>query len=98
MPSISADQLRDWATLNHRWDVGTLNSHTEVRNGTRYHTQWFSAIHQSTNECRRYRVWLNEGLSPPYRKQQGWELFDTTGYAVDREIRYSRRNNDDYLH
>jgi len=96
--SISAEHLRDWAKIDHHWQIETLNSYTEIRDGTRYHTQWFSAIHETTAECHRYRVWLNEGLSPPYRKQQGWELFDTTGYAVDREIRYSRRNNSDYLH
>ena len=95
---ISAEQLRHWADIGDDWQLSVLNTHKEVRNGTRYQTTWFSAINDSTRECHRYRVWLNEGMSPPYRKQQGWELFDSSGSVSDREIRYSKRADDEYVH
>jgi len=95
---IGVEDLRDWAKISADWRAKELNTHQEVINGTRYHTTWFTAIHQNDDECRRYRVWYNEGLSPPYRKQQGWELFDATGIVCDREIRYSKRPDNGYLH
>lgn len=95
---ISTDQLRTWADISGEWRLQIANTHKEVRNGTRYQVTWFTAVSDETKECRRYRVWLNEALSPPYRKQHGWELFDSTGDVCDREIRYSQRKGDDYLH
>ena len=95
---ICADQLRQWADISSTWQLKVLNTHKEVRNGTRYQVTWFTAINDDTHECHRYRVWLNEGLSPPYRKQHGWELFDATGSVCDREIRYSKRPDNQYLH
>ncbi len=95
---ISAEQLRQMAEIDRDWRIQVLNTHREVRNGTRYQVTWFTAINDTSKECRRYRVWLNEGLSPPYRKQHGWELFDRSGDVCDREIRYSKRDDNDYLH
>jgi len=95
---ISAEHLRDWAGIDHNWTVQELNTHQEVKNGTRYQVTWYTAVSCGDSECRRYRVWLNEGLSPPYRRQQGWELFDATGSMCDREIRYSKRDDNAYVH
>lgn len=95
---ICADQLRKWADISCEWRLQVLNTHAEVINGTRHQVTWFTAISDRTNECRRYRVWFNEELSPPYRKQHGWEQFDSAGDVCDREIRYSRRSSNDYLH
>jgi hypothetical protein len=95
---IGTEHLRQWAKISREWRIQMLNTHTETRAGTRYQTLWFNAVCEETKACRRYRVWFNESLSPPYRKQQGWELFDDEGSVCDREIRYSRRNDSNYLH
>jgi len=95
---ITSELLRSWAKIDSTWDVKESKSHREVKQGTRYQVVWFTATNSKSQECLRYRVWLNEGLSPPYRKQQGWEVFDANGSISDREIRYSKRDNDNYLH
>jgi len=96
--SIDTDMLRAWANIDSTWQLKILTKHSEVKNGTRYHVVWFAATREEATSSRRYRAWLNEGLSPPYRKQHGWEEFDASGAVCDREIRYSKRKDNNYLH
>jgi len=94
---IDADTLREWASIDSSWQLQELKKHDAVKHGTRYQVVWFTAVSADREQTRSYRVWLNEGLSPPYRRQRGWELFDADGTLLDREISYTKKDNR-YLH
>ena len=76
-----------------------LSSSRKVkRDSMIFETRWLDE-HDSHNKLiARFRTWTNLSLSPPYRKQVGWERFSLSGKLLDREIRYSKRPTDDYLH
>lgn len=39
-----------------------------------------------------YRVWDQQSNKAPYRRQRGWEKYSLDGDLLDREVRYSRRD------
>lgn len=69
-----------------------------TRNSTVYETRWLDEHDQSRKLIARFRTWTNQSLKPPYRKQIGWERYSLSGKLLDREVRYSKRANDEYLH
>lgn len=61
-------------------------------------TSWLEE-HDSHNKLiARFRTWNNRSLQPPYRRQEGWERYSLSGNLLDREIRYTKRDNMDYVH
>lgn len=63
-----------------------------------YETQWFDEHDSDSKLVARFRSWTNNALSPPYRRQTGWERFSLSGNLLDREVRYSKRKDNDYVH
>jgi hypothetical protein len=63
-----------------------------------YETRWLDEHDARHKLISRFRIWTSQSLKPPYRKQLGWERFSLSGKLLDREVRYSKRATDDYLH
>jgi len=63
-----------------------------------YETSWLNEIDDRQTLVSRYRTWTHRSLKPPYRRQTGWERFSPTGELLDREVRYSKRDDMQYLH
>ena len=61
-------------------------------------TQWLEEYDAAQQLVARYRCWSRRSLKPPYRRQLGWERFSLAGNLLDREIRYSKREDMQYLH
>lgn len=68
------------------------------RDGTMYETRWLNEHDTSNKLVARYRTWSNQSLNPPYRKQLGWERYSLSGELLDREVRYSKREDNEYVH
>ncbi len=68
------------------------------REGASYETRWLEEYDAHDQLVARFRTWTRQSLSPPYRKQVGWERFSLSGELLDREVRYSRRAIEGYLH
>ena len=68
------------------------------RQSTRYETRWLEEYDAHDQLVARFRTWIRQSLKPPYRKQIGWERFSLSGELLDREVRYSRRKDEGYLH
>jgi hypothetical protein len=76
-----------------------LSGSRKVRRGSMvFETRWLDEHDARKKLIARFRTWTNQSLKPPYRKQVGWERFSLSGQLLDREVRYSRRATDDYLH
>lgn len=73
-------------------------NHKTNRESTRYETCWLEEYDAHDQLVARFRAWTRQSLKPPYRKQVGWERFSLSGELLDREVRYSRRMNEGYLH
>ncbi len=77
---------------------------TEARSGKTshegacYETRWLEEYDAQDQLVARFRTWTKQSLRPPYRKQVGWERFSLSGELLDREVRYSRRMSEGYLH
>ncbi|MEE9318841.1 MAG: hypothetical protein V3U76_00185 [Granulosicoccus sp.] len=85
---------------------GIAPSHS-LKESTRQRTQrdsiWFEVrwIDEHDDNKRliaRYRTWSNQSLKPPYKKQVGWERYSLSGELLDREVRYSKREYNGYIH
>lgn len=63
-----------------------------------YETRWLDEFDDSETLVARFRTWTNRSLKPPYRKQLGWERFSLSGNLLDREVRYSKRDDQEFLH
>lgn len=73
-------------------------SHVETRNGAVFEVQWLEEHDEDNALVARYRSWTKQAQRPPYRKQMGWERFSAKGQLLDREVRYSKRDTNDWLH
>jgi len=71
---------------------------TVERNSTVFETRWLEERDAELKLVARFRAWSNRQLKPPYRRQTGWERFSRLGNLLDREVRYSKRNDNEYLH
>jgi len=82
------------------------DSHTLETSSTRkvqrdsvvYETRWLLEHDDNRALIARFRAWNNRSLKPPYKQQQGWERFSPSGTLLDREVRYSKRDDEEYLH
>lgn len=74
------------------------SSHTNRLNGTKHEVCWLYEYDARQQRIARVRTWNNRSSSPPYRTQQGWERFSLSGALLDREVRYSKRDDMSYLH
>ena len=45
-----------------------------------------------------YRVWTQQSLLPPYRRQNGWEKYSPGMDLLDREVRYTMPPSGNALH
>ena len=76
-----------------------LSSSNQVtRDNTVFETRWLDEHDEQQNLIARFRTWTNQSTTPPYRKQVGWERYSLSGELLDREVRYSMRETDEYLH
>lgn len=78
--------------------LALARSHTETRNGTVFEVQWLDEFNDANELIAHYRLWTNQSQTPPYRKQVGWERFSVKGQLLDREVHYSKRETNDWLH
>lgn len=77
----------------------TLQPESSVtRDSTIYKTRWIEEHDSNSRMIARFRAWTNRQLKPPYKRQTGWERFSLTGALLDREVRYSERDDTEYLH
>jgi len=76
-----------------------LSSQRRVkRDSTVYETRWLDERDEEKKLIARFRTWTNQALKPPYRKQLGWERYSPTGELLVREVRYSKRDDEEYVH
>jgi len=76
-----------------------LSSSNQVkRDSMVFETRWLDEHDEQHKLIARFRTWTNQSMKPPYRKQVGWERYSLSGKLLDREVRYSKRINDEYLH
>ncbi|MFK7853100.1 MAG: hypothetical protein AB8B79_03260 [Granulosicoccus sp.] len=76
-----------------------LSSSKQVkRDSMVFETRWLDEHDESQKLVARFRTWTNQSMKPPYRKQIGWERYSLSGDLLDREVRYSKRKTNDYLH
>ncbi|MFT6877621.1 MAG: hypothetical protein ACJAZF_003751 [Granulosicoccus sp.] len=73
-------------------------THVETRDGTVFKVQWLEERNQDETLVARYRSWTNQSQRPPYDKQTGWERFCVKGQLLEREVHYSKRDTNDWLH
>ncbi|MFK8078887.1 MAG: hypothetical protein AB8B97_01260 [Granulosicoccus sp.] len=91
----------DYAQLFNLPETHTLrlsSVHREEKNSTLCETRWLAEHDDKQKLIARFRTWTNRSLTPPYRRQLGWERFSLSGNLLDREVRYSKRDNQEYLH
>ena len=74
------------------------SSRSKTRDSTVYETRWFDEFNADGKLVARFHSWSHHALKPPYRKQLGWERYGLSGNVLDREVRYSKRDNNDYVH
>ncbi len=76
-----------------------LQSHHKLgKDGTTYETIWYDEHDNNRKLISRFRAWINQGNNPPYRRQIGWEQYSLSGELIDREVRYSKREDLEYVH
>jgi len=96
--------MREPTELIQRFDLKTghtlkLQSHDKIgKGGTMYETIWYDELDYDHKLVSRFRAWINQDSNPPYRRQTGWERYALSGELLDREVRYSKRENLEYLH
>lgn len=81
---------------NHSLTV--FQTQTQTRNSTVFEVQWLEERNQDNTVIARYRSWTRHTQRPPYRRLKGWERFCITGELLDREVRYSQRDSNDWMH
>ena len=74
------------------------SSKTVERNSVMCEIRWLDELDSGCRLVARFRTWTNRSLKPPYRRQRGWEKFSVSGNLLDREVRYSKRDDMSYLH
>ena len=73
-------------------------THVVTRDSTVFEVQWLEEHNEDNKLVARYRSWTNKSQKPPYRKQVGWERYSLSGKILDREVHYSKRDTNDWLH
>jgi len=92
------EQFERLLRINNQHQLSVRSSHTEKRGNTHFQTHWLDERDAEQTLVARIRAWTNESSHPPYRKQIGWERYSLKGDLLDREVRYSKRSNNDWLH
>ena len=95
---ISTHDLEQLFGLSQSHSLTLSRSHVEKRNDTVFEVQWLDEHNKEFKLVARYRSWTNQSQKPPYRKQIGWERYCAKGELLDREVRYSKRDTNDWLH
>lgn len=98
---LSMRQTQDMARLFGIAPAHTLklqNRQRKQRQNTWYETRWFDEHDVNSKLVGRYHTWTHQGTQPPYRRQVGWEKYSLSGTLLDREVRYSKRENNNYVH
>jgi len=99
MPETNTIQeLTGLLDLPDNHSIELMSSSKVERDSVVYETQWLNEHDDSRQLVARFRIWANRSLKPPYRKQRGWEKFSLNGALLDREVRYSKRDDMTYLH
>lgn len=94
----ASDELKRLLALPEEHRLSVSRSRKESRHGSDYESHWLEEHDASDQLIARFRTWTRQSLRPPYRKQIGWERYSLKGELLDREVRYSRRPDTDYLH
>jgi len=93
--------LRDYKRLFALCEKHSLSierSYKETRGNTVFETRWINEHNADHTLVARYRIWNNLSTTPPYRQQNGWERYSISGDLLDREVTYSKRENNEWLH
>ncbi len=91
-------RLARLVNLNSDHSLTLHNRDCVKRNGAWYETQWMDEHDAAQKLVARLRTWTTKAVHPPYRKQIGWERYSLSGKLLDREVRYSKRDNNEYVH
>lgn len=92
------EDLSSLFDIDDKHSVNCTEEFSTKKGGTHYTTFWYEEHDTENTVVARLRAWTNVGLNPPYRTQIGWERFSVSGELLDREVRYSKRNDNNYLH
>lgn len=95
---IDTARIGKLVALSKGHSLKVSRSHQEKQASTHCETQWLDEHDEHGILIARLRTWTNRDLSPPYRQQLGWERYSLAGEMLIREIRYSKRSNNDYVH
>lgn len=95
---VSQHDISQLFDIDDAHTVQCVEEFSTRQNATHYTTYWYHEHDPKSNLVARLRAWVNVGLSPPYRTQTGWERFSVNGELLDREVRYSKRKDNEYLH
>jgi len=74
------------------------NTEQHEQDQTHYTTCWYVEKDEHERIVARYRSWSNQAKQPPFRAQIGWERYSPTGTLMEREVRYSKQDNNTTLH
>lgn len=94
----SIHDFEQWVGLSQSHSLTLSRTHLETRDHTVFEVQWLEERNEDEILVARYRSWTNQSQRPPYRKQKGWERFSVKGQLLDREVLYSKRDTNDWLH
>jgi hypothetical protein len=95
---ISTQEFERLFGLSKSHSLTMSRTHVETRNGCVFEVQWLEEHNKDETLVARFRSWTKQSLTPPYRKQSGWERFSTNGALLDREVKYSKRDTNEWLH
>ncbi len=96
-PSL-LQQCKELFNLSQEHSLSVCRSHREVRNGMQCDVQWLEEYNAQDDLIARSRLWTHAARKPPYKKQNGWEKFSIDGQLLDKEVRYSQRQSNEWLH
>jgi len=92
------DDLDSLFGLDPDHSLKLLSKQRLEKDGNWYETRWLDEHDESHKLVARFRAWMKQGTQPPYQRQIGWERYSLSGQLLDREVRYSKRDNPGYVH
>lgn len=96
--NTSTYDLKQLFGLTRSHTLTLSRTDTQTCNDTEYKVQWLDEHDANEILVARYRSWSKQAKKPPYRQQTGWERFSIKGHLLAREVRYSKRETNDWLH
>lgn len=84
--------------INPAHSLKQQNHKLTEKDQAHYETCWYVEKDDQKRIVARYRSWSNQGKQPPYRAQIGWERYSPSGMLLEREVKYSKLDQNETLH